>query len=252
MYFTTPVFVCVFASCFPTDVFWPLSVTPGAENGSSSQGTAGQSGLMAGSTGGVSKAAKGQGSAEKEEQSGNQKRARRQWESWSAEDKNSFFEGLYEVSACIFLMMGWRYFVLFFVFLFSPWFVHLLSLICCSCLQHGKDFEAIQNNIAMKYKKRGKPAHMVKNKEQVRHFYYRTWHKISKHIDFANGELLVVSVSPLTSGNSLIICEELARVVDLFFWGYKNCIFLLKKQKLIFVIYRLMVYNDCLYMCVCV
>lgn len=29
---------------------------------------------------------------------------------------------------------------------------------------------------------------MVKNKEQVRHFYYRTWHKISKHIDFANGE----------------------------------------------------------------
>ncbi|XP_056870362.1 protein cramped-like isoform X2 [Takifugu flavidus] len=119
----------------------------GAENGSSSQGTAGQSGPMAGSTGGVSKAAKGQGSAEKEEQTGNQKRARRQWESWSAEDKNSFFEGLYE---------------------------------------HGKDFEAIQNNIAMKYKKRGKPAHMVKNKEQVRHFYYRTWHKISKHIDFAN------------------------------------------------------------------
>lgn len=56
-------------------------------------------------------------------------------------------------------------------------------------LQHGKDFEAIQNNIAMKYKKRGKPANMVKNKEQVRHFYYRTWHKISKHIDFANGKL---------------------------------------------------------------
>lgn len=54
--------------------------------------------------------------------------------------------------------------------------------------QHGKDFEAIQNNIAMRYKKRGKPANMVKNKEQVRHFYYRTWHKISKHIDFANGE----------------------------------------------------------------
>ncbi|XP_071330129.1 protein cramped-like isoform X2 [Trachinotus anak] len=119
----------------------------GAENGSSSQGAVGQSGPMAGSTGGVSKASKGQGSAEKEEQAGNQKRARRQWESWSAEDKNSFFEGLYE---------------------------------------HGKDFEAIQNNIAMKYKKRGKPANMVKNKEQVRHFYYRTWHKISKHIDFAN------------------------------------------------------------------
>ncbi|TMS15193.1 Protein cramped-like [Larimichthys crocea] len=111
------------------------------------RGQVGQSGPVAGSAGGVSKTSKGQGSAEKEEQAGNQKRARRQWESWSAEDKNSFFEGLYE---------------------------------------HGKDFEAIQNNIAMKYKKRGKPANMVKNKEQVRHFYYRTWHKISKHIDFAN------------------------------------------------------------------
>uniref|UniRef100_A0A3P8TDR5 Protein cramped-like n=1 Tax=Amphiprion percula TaxID=161767 RepID=A0A3P8TDR5_AMPPE len=119
----------------------------GAENGSSSQGAVGQSGSLASSTGGLSKASKGQGCTEKEEQAGNQKRARRQWESWSAEDKNSFFEGLYE---------------------------------------HGKDFEAIQNNIAIKYKKRGKPANMVKNKEQVRHFYYRTWHKISKHIDFAN------------------------------------------------------------------
>ena len=69
----------------------------GAENGSSSHGAVGQSGPVASSTGGVSKASKGQGSAEKEEQAGNQKRARRQWESWSAEDKNSFFEGLYEV-----------------------------------------------------------------------------------------------------------------------------------------------------------
>uniref|UniRef100_A0A672YMH9 Protein cramped-like n=1 Tax=Sphaeramia orbicularis TaxID=375764 RepID=A0A672YMH9_9TELE len=126
--------------------FGPVYCRPGTENGSSSQGAVGQSGPVAGSTG-VSKASKGQGSVEKEEQAGNQKRARRQWESWSAEDKNSFFEGLYE---------------------------------------YGKDFEAIQNNIAMKYKKRGKPANMVKNKEQVRHFYYRTWHKISKHIDFAN------------------------------------------------------------------
>lgn len=110
MYFATGTFVCVlFARCFPTDVFLHLSVTTGAENGSSSQGTAGQSGLMAGSTGVVSKAAKGQGSAEKEEQTGNQKRARRQWESWSAEDKNSFFEGLYEVRACIFFMMRSKY-----------------------------------------------------------------------------------------------------------------------------------------------
>ena len=57
-----------------------------------------------------------------------------------------------------------------------------------SVLQHGKDFEAIQNNIALKYRKKGRPAGMVKNKEQVRHFYYRTWHKITKYIDFDNGE----------------------------------------------------------------
>ena len=55
-------------------------------------------------------------------------------------------------------------------------------------MQHGKDFEAIQNNIALKYRKKGRPASMVKNKEQVRHFYYRTWHKITKYIDFDNGE----------------------------------------------------------------
>ncbi|XP_029945088.1 protein cramped-like isoform X2 [Salarias fasciatus] len=128
----------------------------GAENGSTSQGAVGQSGPVSGSIASVSKAAKGQGSAEKDEQAGNQKRARRQWESWSTEDKNSFFEGLYE---------------------------------------HGKDFEAIQNNIAMKYKKRGKPANMVKNKEQVRHFYYRAWHKISKHIDFTNAYSRVLKKS---------------------------------------------------------
>ncbi|XP_040917683.1 protein cramped-like isoform X2 [Toxotes jaculatrix] len=145
----------------------------GAENGSSSQGAVGQSGPLAGSTGGVSKASKGQGSAEKEEQAGNQKRARRQWESWSTEDKNSFFEGLYE---------------------------------------HGKDFEAIHNNIAMKYKKRGKPANMVKNKEQVRHFYYRTWHKISKHIDFANAYSRVLKKSSQEL-YSLICYAELRKKV---------------------------------------
>uniref|UniRef100_A0AAY4BLI2 Protein cramped-like n=1 Tax=Denticeps clupeoides TaxID=299321 RepID=A0AAY4BLI2_9TELE len=97
----------------------------------------------------------GGGPGEKEER-GSQKRTRRQWESWSTEDKSSFFEGLYE---------------------------------------HGKDFEAIQNNIALKYKKKGKPASMVKNKEQVRHFYYRTWHKISKHIDFNNAYSRVLKKS---------------------------------------------------------
>lgn len=91
------------------DLWAPFfSCNTGAENGSSSQGTAGQSGPLAGSTGGVSKAAKGQGSSEKEEQAGNQKRARRQWESWSAEDKNSFFEGLYEVKPIIIANLNFK------------------------------------------------------------------------------------------------------------------------------------------------
>ncbi|NXN27744.1 CRML protein, partial [Nycticryphes semicollaris] len=96
-------------------------------------------------TGNSKSATRNLGSSAGEKEEG--KKVRRQWESWSTEDKNTFFEGLYE---------------------------------------HGKDFEAIQNNIALKYKKKGKPASMVKNKEQVRHFYYRTWHKISKYIDFDN------------------------------------------------------------------
>ncbi|XP_066545052.1 protein cramped-like isoform X2 [Amia ocellicauda] len=118
----------------------------GAENGAAVLVGCGPSGSPVSSGNATSKTApRSLGPSDKEE--GSQKKARRQWESWSAEDKNSFFEGLYE---------------------------------------HGKDFEAIQNNIALKYKKKGKPASMVKNKEQVRHFYYRTWHKISKYIDFTN------------------------------------------------------------------
>uniref|UniRef100_A0A8C3KJ98 Protein cramped-like n=1 Tax=Calidris pygmaea TaxID=425635 RepID=A0A8C3KJ98_9CHAR len=116
-----------------------------ADNGGTASG--GTSGIPPSNPTGNSKsAARNLGSSAGEKEEG--KKVRRQWESWSTEDKNTFFEGLYE---------------------------------------HGKDFEAIQNNIALKYKKKGKPASMVKNKEQVRHFYYRTWHKISKYIDFDNG-----------------------------------------------------------------
>ncbi|EMP40728.1 Protein cramped-like protein [Chelonia mydas] len=116
----------------------------GTDNGGTSSGST--SGIPPSVPAGSSKtAARSLGTSSGEKEEG--KKVRRQWESWSTEDKNTFFEGLYE---------------------------------------HGKDFEAIQNNIALKYKKKGKPASMVKNKEQVRHFYYRTWHKISKYIDFDN------------------------------------------------------------------
>ncbi|KAM3826589.1 protein cramped-like isoform 2-T2 [Vipera latastei] len=122
----------------------PTGKGKGADNGgtSSSNSSGIQSSLPAGNS---KSSSRNLGSSTGEKEEG--KKVRRQWESWSTEDKNTFFEGLYE---------------------------------------HGKDFEAIQNNIALKYKKKSKPASMVKNKEQVRHFYYRTWHKISKYIDFDN------------------------------------------------------------------
>ncbi|XP_077172926.1 protein cramped-like isoform X2 [Paroedura picta] len=122
----------------------PPAKGKGSDNGGASSGSS--SGLPPSTSAGGSKStARNLGSSAGEKEEG--KKVRRQWESWSTEDKNTFFEGLYE---------------------------------------HGKDFEAIQNNIALKYKKKSKPASMVKNKEQVRHFYYRTWHKISKYIDFDN------------------------------------------------------------------
>ncbi|XP_038180613.1 protein cramped-like isoform X3 [Arvicola amphibius] len=133
----------------------PCAVGSGGASGSGPRGKGGDGGasssgnisVVATATpaGGSRSSSRNLGSSGPEKEEG--KKVRRQWESWSTEDKNTFFEGLYE---------------------------------------HGKDFEAIQNNIALKYKKKGKPASMVKNKEQVRHFYYRTWHKITKYIDFDN------------------------------------------------------------------
>ncbi|KAI8490793.1 chromatin binding [Branchiostoma belcheri] len=75
---------------------------------------------------------------------GKKKCQKRTWESWNQEDKDAFFEALYE---------------------------------------YGKDFESIQAHIANKHKKRGDPPSLTKNKDQVRHLYYRTWNKISKFLD---------------------------------------------------------------------
>lgn len=67
---------------------------------------------------------------------------------WSAEDTNSFFEGLNEF---------------------------------------GKDFESIQWFMANRAKRKGSCEQVIKSKEQLRHFYYRTWHIISKYIEFPKG-----------------------------------------------------------------
>lgn len=53
--------------------------------------------------------------------------------------------------------------------------------------EFGKDFENIQLYISMKLKKKGFPENLIKTKDQVRHLYYRSWHKISKYVKFSEG-----------------------------------------------------------------
>ncbi|XP_014616399.1 PREDICTED: uncharacterized protein LOC106793737 [Polistes canadensis] len=71
---------------------------------------------------------------------------KRSCELWSMEDKNTFFKALNE---------------------------------------YGKDFDALQNFFQIQGKRKGLSDIMIKNKEQIRHFYYRTWLKISKHLKFS-------------------------------------------------------------------
>merc|ERR1719471_1450469 len=81
------------------------------------------------------------------EETNNCKR-RRTWELWGPNEKHIFFEALNE---------------------------------------YGKDFDKIQSHFQAKLKnKRNMPAHYIKNKNQIRHFYYRTWHKIANHIHFTS------------------------------------------------------------------
>ena len=75
-------------------------------------------------------------------------KAKRQWESWGTKGKDAFFEALNEF---------------------------------------GKDFDKIQSYIAAKHKRRGDQPALIKNKDQVRHFYYRTLNKISKYIPSDKG-----------------------------------------------------------------
>ncbi|XP_052749831.1 protein cramped [Galleria mellonella] len=49
--------------------------------------------------------------------------------------------------------------------------------------EYGKDFDAITAYICAKMKKKGMSENL-KTKTQVSHFYYRTWHKLSKHVHF--------------------------------------------------------------------
>ena len=71
------------------------------------------------------------------------KPTKRPWESWGKAEKDTFFEALHE---------------------------------------YGKDFDRICNFIATKHKRRGDPPALIKNKDQVRHFYYRSLNKIAKYL----------------------------------------------------------------------
>lgn len=71
------------------------------------------------------------------------KQVKRQWESWGKAEKDTFFEALHE---------------------------------------YGKDFDKICHFIATKHKRRGDPPALIKNKDQVRHFYYRSLNKIAKYL----------------------------------------------------------------------
>lgn len=73
----------------------------------------------------------------------NPERTRRSWDLWTPESKDWFFDALCEF---------------------------------------GKDFDAIYNSMAAKSRKSKTPQGEMsfKNKDQVRYFYYRTWHKVSK------------------------------------------------------------------------
>ena len=79
------------------------------------------------------------------------KARKRPVEFWSQEDKNSFFEALNEF---------------------------------------GKDFDLIHGSFVAKAKKKGTADQLIKTKEQVRLFYYRTWHKISKYLKFGKYGLI--------------------------------------------------------------
>lgn len=48
--------------------------------------------------------------------------------------------------------------------------------------EHGKDFDKIQLILQTRHKRRGDPINLIKNKDQVRHFYYRTLNKLSKYV----------------------------------------------------------------------
>lgn len=75
----------------------PQGADSGGSSSSSGSGSGAAPAAPAAPAGGSRSSSRNSGSSGGEKEEG--RKVRRQWESWSAEDKNTFFEGLYEVSA---------------------------------------------------------------------------------------------------------------------------------------------------------
>ena len=75
-------------------------------------------------------------------------KSKRTWEKWSPSDKTVFFEALNDI---------------------------------------GKNFQALQNYIAKKKMKNKSGQDQVRNRDQIRFFYYRTLNKISQYVQFPAG-----------------------------------------------------------------
>jgi len=57
----------------------------------------------------------------------------------------------------------------------------------CAQLQFGKDFDKIHKYIVQKVKNRADAEN--KTRDQVRHFYYRTWRWLEKYVQFGDGKM---------------------------------------------------------------
>lgn len=72
--------------------------------------------------------------------------------------------------------------------------------------EYGKDFDAITAYICAKMKKKGMNDANLKTKTQVSHFYYRTWHKLSKHVQFDESKYTIICNLIKVSTLLLAIC----------------------------------------------
>lgn len=61
--------------------------------------------------------------------------------------------------------------------------------------------------MAQRSEKKGIPQELIKNREQVRHYYYRTWHKIANSLEISDGKLfrLLQEVKQFLKQNVLFI-----------------------------------------------